>query len=174
VEALAFHRDETRLDIPVVRELLPAHLGVDAHHEVGSIGGSAGGAAGMLPTPLEASPPSMQASLEPVVEQPMARRGSGRGLRLHPGGDDGGQVQSGIAVQQQLIVHNLVRDVRIGLGRREPVPRYLDRLLDEDRIDGQVRPGGFPVVPRRRQRHALNVSLSGVRRILGSRSTNRE
>ncbi len=33
------------------------------------------------------------------------------GLRLHPGRDEGGQVQPGAAVEQQLVVHQLVGDV---------------------------------------------------------------
>ena len=38
VEAVALHRHEAHLDVPVVRELLPADLDVDAHHEVRLVG----------------------------------------------------------------------------------------------------------------------------------------
>ena len=91
----------------------------------------------------------MQASLEPVVEQPVASSGigachrsariatqrrsisavcgysslsimflsaqsdiSGERLRLHPGGHERGQVEPGAAVQQQLVLDQLVGDVR--------------------------------------------------------------
>src|SRR5947209_15139778 len=37
VEAISVHRHEPRLDIPIAAELVPAHLHVDAHHEVGPI-----------------------------------------------------------------------------------------------------------------------------------------
>ena len=95
---------------------------------------------------LSARPPSMHASLEPVVEQPMACSGSGachrwarmltqrrsnsavcgysslsimflssalghqpHGLGLHPGGHERGQVEPGVAVQHELVVHQLRR-----------------------------------------------------------------
>ena len=38
VEAVALHRHETHLDVPVVGELLPADLDVDPHHEVRLVG----------------------------------------------------------------------------------------------------------------------------------------
>jgi hypothetical protein len=37
-EAISLHRHETHLDVPVVGELLPAHLDVDAHDEVRLVG----------------------------------------------------------------------------------------------------------------------------------------
>ncbi len=52
-EAVALHRDEAHLDVPVVRELLPAHLDVDAHDDVWLVGGLAGGAAGLVPAALQ-------------------------------------------------------------------------------------------------------------------------
>ena len=45
VEAVALHRDEAHLHVPVVRELLPADLDVDAHHDVGPVGRLARGGA---------------------------------------------------------------------------------------------------------------------------------
>ena len=38
VEAIALHRHEPHLDVPVVRELLPADLDVDAHDDVRLVG----------------------------------------------------------------------------------------------------------------------------------------
>ena len=109
---------------------------------------------------LSASPPSIAASLEPVVEQPVASSASGAcqrlarmftqrdldlgglrvlvlvdhvlvealghellGLRLHPGRDERRDVQARVAVEHQLVVDDLVRDVRGHLAVRELVAR---------------------------------------------------
>ena len=48
--------DESHLDVPVVAELLPAHLDRRAHDEVRLLGRGALGAAPMLPEPLEGEP----------------------------------------------------------------------------------------------------------------------
>ena len=53
VEAVALHRHEAHLDVPVVGELLPAHLDVDAHHQVRLVGRLALGRAPLLPASLE-------------------------------------------------------------------------------------------------------------------------
>ena len=53
MEAVALHRHEPHLDVPVVRELLPADLHVDPHHEVRLVGGFALRLATVLPQPLE-------------------------------------------------------------------------------------------------------------------------
>ena len=81
VEAVALHRHEARLDVPVVGELLPADLDVDAHHQVRLVGRLALGLARFCQRRFSASPPSIAASLEPVVEQPVAsaRRARSRG-----------------------------------------------------------------------------------------------
>jgi hypothetical protein len=56
VEAVAFHGDEPHLHVPVVGELFPADLNVDAHHQVGLVGGLAVGRPLLLPAPLECKP----------------------------------------------------------------------------------------------------------------------
>ena len=53
VEAVALHRHESHLDVPVVRELLPAHLDVDSHDEVRLVGWLPVGCALLVPAPLE-------------------------------------------------------------------------------------------------------------------------
>ncbi len=53
VQPVAFHRHEAHLHVPVVGELLPAHLDVDAHHEIGLVRGLALGLAPLLPAALE-------------------------------------------------------------------------------------------------------------------------
>ena len=56
VVALALHRHQPRLHVPVAAELLPAHLDVDAHHQVGPVGGLAGGLHPLAPAPLQRQP----------------------------------------------------------------------------------------------------------------------
>ena len=124
---------------------------------------------------LRARPPSIAASLEPVVEQPVASLGVRRvpevgedvdaahlelgrlrvlvlvdhvlvealghqllGLRLHPGGDEGRQVEAGVAVEHQLVVDDLVGDVGRQLAVRELVPRNLLGLERVERRHQQV------------------------------------
>ena len=99
---------------------------------------------------FSAMPPSMAASLDPVVDVPVASSLVGRvpqpaqhvhaahldlsgarvlvlvdhvlverlgheplGLRLHPRGHERGEVQAGVAVEHELVVHELVRGVRV-------------------------------------------------------------
>ena len=120
---------------------------------------------------FSASPPSIAASLEPVVEQPVASSASGAcqrrlsmlhaprlelrclrvlvlvdhvlvealrhqllRLRLHPGRHEGGDVQPRVPIEHQLVVDDLVRDVRRQLlvGRR--VPRDRRPLEPEQRL----------------------------------------
>ncbi len=50
--AVALHRHQAHLDVPVVGELLPADLDVDAHHQVGLVGRLALGRSPLLPQPL--------------------------------------------------------------------------------------------------------------------------
>ena len=68
VEAVALHRDQPHLDVPVVRELLPADLDVDAHDDVGLVGGLALGGAALLPAALHR---------EPAEHRGLARPGRG-------------------------------------------------------------------------------------------------
>jgi len=107
----------------------------------------------------------MQASLEPVVEQPVTTVGSGTfhrsariamhrfsmaavcgyvlvdhvlvhglghqgaRLRLHPRRDEGGEVHPRAAVQQQLVVDQLVRDFRRHRILRQRIDRRTDLML---------------------------------------------
>src|SRR5215207_7951803 len=72
VETVPLHRHVAGLDLEVVAELLPADLDVYAHDHVRPICALSGYTPSLLPAAFEASPPSMAASLEPVVEQPVA------------------------------------------------------------------------------------------------------
>ena len=53
VKAVALHRHQPRFDVPVVHELVPADLGVHAHHQVGAVGGLARRPPPVLPAALE-------------------------------------------------------------------------------------------------------------------------
>ena len=80
VEAVALHGHEPHLDVPVVRELLPADLDVDAHHEVGLVVRLALGRAPLLPASLEREPAEHRRLARPGRRA--ARRG--RGVRRVP------------------------------------------------------------------------------------------
>ena len=77
VEPVALHRHEAHLDVPVAAELLPAHLHVDAHDHVGLVGRLPGRLRAARQRHLSAMPPSIAASLEPVVDVPVASSSSG-------------------------------------------------------------------------------------------------
>ena len=53
VVAVALHGHEAGFDLPVVHELVPADLGVHAHHHVGAVGGQARRPPPLLPAALE-------------------------------------------------------------------------------------------------------------------------
>src|SRR4029453_3553075 len=53
VVTLTFHRHEPHLDVPVVRELLPADLDVDPHHEIRTSSRLTGRSAALLPEALK-------------------------------------------------------------------------------------------------------------------------
>ncbi len=55
-EPVALHRHESHLDVPVVRELLPADLHVDPHHDVGPVRRLPLGCTLLLPASLEREP----------------------------------------------------------------------------------------------------------------------
>jgi hypothetical protein len=85
VEAVSVHRDEPHLDVPVLRELLPADLHIDAHDEVRTVRGLPASRRRFCQRRLSARAPSIAASLEPVVEHPVACAASGachRRLRI--------------------------------------------------------------------------------------------
>ena len=174
VEPVSLHRHEAHLDVPVVRELLPAHLDVDAHHQVRLVRRLARRLAGVLPSALERKPAEhrrlarsrRRASRRLVgvrcVPQPAqdvdashlelrglrvlvlvdhvlveALRHEPLGLRLHPGRDERCDVQARVPVQHQLVVDDLVGDVRRELSLRERVTRDARRLEREQRRHGQ-------------------------------------
>ena len=56
VQAIALHRHQAHLDVPVVGELLPADLDVDSHDDVGRVDRLALCLAPMLPASLEGEP----------------------------------------------------------------------------------------------------------------------
>jgi hypothetical protein len=70
------HRDLAQFDVPVAGELVPADLHRPADH-VRLVGGLAGGLHLSRQRHFMAMPPSIAASLEPVVEQPMVLAASG-------------------------------------------------------------------------------------------------
>src|SRR6266516_584060 len=51
VIALPFHRDETRLDIPIATEFLPTYLYVDAHDEIRPVCRFASSSHALSPSP---------------------------------------------------------------------------------------------------------------------------
>jgi hypothetical protein len=53
MQAVALHRNEPHFDVPVVRELLPAHLNVDPHDKVRLVDRLSLGSASMLPATLQ-------------------------------------------------------------------------------------------------------------------------
>ena len=63
---------------------------------------------------------------------------SARRLGFHPGAHERGQVQPGVAVEHQFVVHDLIRDVRIDPSGRKGVLRHPDRFPGEDRIHRHV------------------------------------
>jgi hypothetical protein len=61
------------------------------------------------------------------------------GLGLHPGGDERGQVEPGVAVQDELVADHLERGARQHAVRGQPVPGDLGpQLLDVDRVDVEL------------------------------------
>ena len=56
VVALALHRHQPRLDLPVAAELLPAHLDVGAHHQIRLVRRLAGFSHPLAPAPLQRHP----------------------------------------------------------------------------------------------------------------------
>ena len=175
MEAVALHRDEAHLDVPVVGELLPADLDVDPHHDVRPVGGLAGGLAPVLPAALQRQPsehrrlarPGRRATRRLVrvgcVPQPAedvhaahldlrrlrvlvlvdhvlveALGHQPLGLRLHPRRDERGHVQACVAVEHELVVDQLVGDVRRELVRGSRMPRHLPALTREQRRHGQT------------------------------------
>ena len=58
------------------------------------------------------------------------------GFRLHPRGDEGGQVEPGVAVEDELVANYLQRGARRYAVLGQPVARDLAALLaDVDRVD---------------------------------------
>ena len=175
VEAVAFHRDEAHLDVPVVRELLPADLDVDPHDEIRLVRGPAGRLAALLPAALEREAAEhrrlaragrraarrllgvggVPEPAEDVDAAQLELRGLRvlvlvdhvlvealghqlLGLRLHPGRHEGRQVHARVAVEHQLVVHDLVREVGGHDGVRQLVPRDAAPLEREERRDREI------------------------------------
>ena len=174
-EASALHRDEAHLDVPVVRELLPADLDVDAHDEVRLVDRLALGRAPLLPAPLEREP-AEHGGLAGAGRRAAGRRVGVRrvpevgedvhaarldlgglrvlvlvdhvlvealghellGLRLHPRRHERGHVQPRVAVEHQLVVDDLVRDVRRHLALRKRVAGDGSGLEGEVRRDCEI------------------------------------
>lgn len=95
------------------------------------------------------------------------------GLGLHPGGDEGGEIEPGVSVEHQLVMDQAVR----GRGRQrsvgQPVPRRRGRhpdrriRLSEERVQGAPAPlfGRFLVAIRTFvERHRRTALLSSWRR----------
>ena len=148
MKAVALHRHQPHLDVPVVRELLPADLDVDPHHEVRPICRLARRGATLLPASLQREAAEHRGFAGAGRRAAGRLFGSGRvpeaaedvdaahlercrlrvlvlvdhvlvealrhqllRLRLHPGGDEGGEVHARVAVEHQLVVDDLVGDV---------------------------------------------------------------
>ena len=165
VVALALHRREAGLDVPVAAELLPADLDVGAHHHVGLVGGlarppSAGRASATSAPSRRAWPPRSTRS-STCRSPPRCRASSTAGSSMltqrssisavrgysslsimflsnvsaisscacgfHPRGDERGEVEPRVAVEHQLVVDELVRDVGVELTFRQRVTRRVSR-----------------------------------------------
>ena len=174
VEAVALHRHEPHLDVPVVGELLPADLDVDPHHEVRLVRRLALGLAPFLPPALEREAAQHRRLARPgrrtsgrltrvgrvpevAQDRDTARLELGRlrvlvlvdhvlvealghqllGLRLHPRRDERGHVEPRVAVEHQLVVDDLVRDVRRHLAGWELITGNRS-FAAEQRIDREL------------------------------------
>ena len=60
------------------------------------------------------------------------------GLRLHPGADERREVHARVAVEHQLVVDDLVGDIRRKLGVAQPMPGDVVALEGEDGLDGEI------------------------------------
>ena len=176
VEAVALHRHEPRLDVPVVGELLPADLDVDAHDEVRLVDRLAGGRARAAASAASApgrracrprwtrssssrSRSSASGACHRSASMATQRRSSSAvcgysslsimflskhsaiscvGLRLHPGGHERREVQPRVAVEHQLVVDDLVRDVGRHLAARELEAGDRAGVHRDERLDRQI------------------------------------
>ena len=77
-EAVALHRDEPHLDVPVVGELLPADLDVDAHDDVRLVRGLARRLAPLLPEALQRETAEHRRLARARRRAPCRLRGVGR------------------------------------------------------------------------------------------------
>ena len=69
-------------------------------------------------------------------------------MRVHVRGDEGRQVETCVAVEHELVVHDLVGDLRADLLERELVHRHAAHLAREDGLLRHVallRAGAFGV-----------------------------
>ena len=198
VEAITLHRHEPHLDVPVVRELLPAHLDVDAHDDVRLVGRLPRGSSRLLPAPLEREPAEHRRlararrraagrlvrfrRVPEAAENVHAAHLELRGLRilvlvdhvlvealdheplrlrLHPGTDERGEVESRVPVEHELVVDDLVRAVRRHLLCGQLVARDRCRVERERRSRREVvSPRSGPL--RMLQRHRLNSRSPGA------------
>ena len=166
VEAIALHRDQSWLDVPIATELVPTHLDVDAEDEVGPVGRLARSPHPLSPQPLESQAtqhrglagagrraarhvtlprrvpepadhvhaPALELRCLRVlvlVDHVLVRRlgHQAGGVRRHPRRHERGQVQTGAAVQQQLVRHQVIGHLgpRALLGNL--IARQPDKLL---------------------------------------------
>lgn len=178
VEPVALHGHLACLDFPEVAELLPAHLDVHPHHEVGARSWIAvrvpphpaplqrhageharlarsgrrtadgGGRIRRVPqirehrhaAPLEFGGAWVLVLVDHVLVLALVHQHPG--LRFHPGGDEGGEIQPRVPVQHQIVVDDLIRRV----GRQRAVGKPVlgrglghapDRIrLPEEGVDG--------------------------------------
>ena len=176
IEALVLvgDRNVAGLDVPVVAELLPAHLHRAGQDQVGLLGGQPGRAARLLPAPLERQTaeharlrradrgradgalgirgvPQCRDHL-PAARLDRRRLGilvlvdhvlvGGLGVelvgeRVHPGADEGREIQSRVAVQHRFVVDDLVGGLGQRLAGRKHVERKVGRLAGprEERVE---------------------------------------
>ena len=132
VQPVALHRDEARLDFEVVGELVPADLDVDAHDDVGTVGGLVRHAAGVLPAPLEREP-AEHARLAGADGRAADRGGGVRGVPEVGEYVHAPVLQVGRARVLVLVDHVLVER----LGHQQPGLRLGPRRDER----GQVEPG---------------------------------
>ena len=123
VVAVAVHRHGAQLDVPVVGELLPADLDVDAGHHVGPVGGLAGRLPPVLPAALER---------QPAEHRRLARPG---------GGATGGRVAVRGVPEPAEHVHAAGLDLR-GLRILVLVDHVLVEAFGDQPVGLRLHPGG--------------------------------
>jgi hypothetical protein len=119
-----------------------ARPGRRAARDLLSVGGVPEAAEGMDAAHLEVGGLRVLVLVDHVLVEALGHQPLG--LRFHPGGDEGREVHPCIAVEHQLVVDDLIGDVRRHLGVRDLMSRDVLAFEREDRRHCEiVRPAGW-------------------------------